>query len=70
MTDPNVESVRKNLLKRSKVGIKKYGCTTAKAGLTTLQWLKHAQEESMDFSIYLKQLIRDERKRNRNAKKG
>jgi hypothetical protein len=44
--------------------------TTAKAGLTTLQWLKHAQEESMDFSIYLKQLIRDERKRNRNAKKG
>ena len=56
-TDPLVESVRQKLLARSQVGIKKYGCTTADAGLDLKQWLIHLQEELMDATIYIENTI-------------
>ena len=59
MIDTNVESVRQKLLERSKVGISKYGVTTNRTDLSTLQWLKHSQEEAMDYCVYLERIISD-----------
>jgi hypothetical protein len=41
---------------RSEVGIKKYNTTLERTDLTTLEWLQHAQEEAMDFVLYLERL--------------
>ena len=54
--DPNVEAVRAKLLKRSEVGLKKYGCTTE--NLAFEEALKHAQEVVMDLAIYIEQILR------------
>ena len=58
--DPIVESVWQKMYERSQAGIQKYGCTMMRDDLTKLQWLRHAQEEAMDFCIYLERLIYDE----------
>ena len=63
--DANVEAVRKKMLDRSVVGLAKYGVTTERTDLSRLQWLIHAQEESMDLSIYLQVLIEEESKNGR-----
>ncbi len=55
--DRNVEMVREKLLHRSKVGLVKYNCSTERTDLSRLEWLQHAQEEAMDFCIYLQKLI-------------
>jgi len=47
---------------RSQVGIKKYNTTLERTDLSTLEWLTHAQEEAMDFVLYLERL-KDEYKR-------
>lgn len=39
---------------RQQHGINKYGHTVAHNPLDLLEWLQHAYEESLDFSIYLK----------------
>jgi len=44
---------------RQQRGIAKYGLTMERSDLTTKDWLIHAQEEAMDFVIYLERLIRD-----------
>lgn len=41
---------------RSQVGIKKYNTTLERNDLSTLEWLNHAQEEAMDFVLYLERL--------------
>ena len=41
---------------RSQVGIKKYNTTLERSDLSTLEWLTHAQEEAMDFVLYLERL--------------
>jgi hypothetical protein len=41
---------------RSQVGINKYNTTLERTDLDTLQWLTHAQEEAMDFVLYLERL--------------
>ena len=41
---------------RSQVGITKYNTTLERTDLTTLEWLTHAQEEAMDFVLYLERL--------------
>jgi len=51
--DQNVEAIRKKLLDRSRVGLAKYGVTTERKDLDLAQWLVHAQEEAMDFAVYL-----------------
>ena len=45
------------MLNRAEVGKKKYNTTMDRKDLTELEWLKHAQEEAMDLSIYLEKLI-------------
>jgi len=52
--DQIVKEVREDLLKRSKVGIEKYGVTLADANLKLSEWLQHAYEECLDQANYLK----------------
>lgn len=56
MKDSIVESVISKFQKRSDVGIQKYGTTLDRNDLTTLEWINHAQEEAMDFILYLEKL--------------
>lgn len=57
MIDRHIESVRRKMLERSKAGINKYGTSLERNDLTTLDWLRHAQEEAMDLAGYLEVLI-------------
>ena len=41
---------------RSSVGIEKYGTTLDRQDLSTLEWLKHLQEELMDATLYIEKL--------------
>lgn len=43
--------------KRAMAGKIKYGVTMERTDLTKIQWLIHAQEEALDFAIYLQKLI-------------
>lgn len=54
--DTIVNSVVEAFLMRSKIGTEKYGTTLDRDDLTPLEWLKHAQEEAMDFTLYLEKL--------------
>lgn len=54
--DSIVNSVVEAFLTRSKIGTEKYGTNLDRNDLTTLEWLKHAQEEAMDFTLYLEKL--------------
>jgi hypothetical protein len=51
------DAVCKKIQERSATGQKKYGVTMERTDLNHLQWLRHAQEEAMDFVIYLQKLI-------------
>lgn len=55
--DPIVERVREKLRLRSCAGIKKYGRMMDRKDLDTVAWLRHAQEEAMDLTVYLERLI-------------
>jgi len=54
--DEIVRSVLKRFNARSNVGIDKYSTTLERNDLSTLEWLTHAQEEAMDFVLYLERL--------------
>lgn len=55
--DSIVKSVIKKYKERSQVGINKYGTTMDREDLSTLDWLRHAQEEAQDLTLYLEKLI-------------
>jgi hypothetical protein len=54
--DKNVLSVMARFKERSEAGMKKYKTTLERTDLSTLEWLQHAQEEAMDFVLYLERL--------------
>lgn len=54
--DGNVERVRHLLYMRALTGLTKYGVTTERQDLTTLQWLQHLQEELLDAAVYIERL--------------
>jgi hypothetical protein len=54
------ESVIDKIRVRRDAGRHKYGMTMERTDLTRQQWLQHAQEEAMDFAIYLERLMREE----------
>jgi len=56
MKDTIVESVINQFRERSEVGIKKYGVTLDRTDLSSLDWINHAQQEAMDFVLYLEKL--------------
>jgi hypothetical protein len=69
LDDSIVESVIKKYSERSQRGIDKYGTTMDREDLSTLDWLRHAQEESMDLSLYLEKLIVKEEQTNATKSK-
>jgi hypothetical protein len=54
--DKNVTAVVERMLQRADVGLRKYGVTTERTDLSTVQWLTHLQEELMDSIIYIEKL--------------
>jgi len=52
--DKVVEAVRYDLLRRSQIGIAKYGVSLERNDLTLRDWLQHAYEECLDQANYLK----------------
>ena len=58
-TDSIVESVINQFKQRSEVGINKYGTTLDRNDLSTLEWIKEAQQEAMDFCLYLEKLHKE-----------
>jgi len=56
MKDSIVESVIQQFKERSDVGIEKYVVTLDRNDLSTLEWINHAQQEAMDFVLYLEKL--------------
>lgn len=56
MKDSIVTSVLAQFKERSSVGIEKYGTTLERNDLSTLEWLKHLQEELMDATLYIERL--------------
>jgi len=54
--DTIVESVLSSFRERSERGIDKYGVTLNRTDLSTLEWLKHLQEELMDATLYIERL--------------
>jgi hypothetical protein len=55
-TDSIVNSVITQFVKRSNVGLAKYGTTLDRTDLSLLDWVQHAQEELMDGILYLEKI--------------
>lgn len=62
MTDKIVQSVLDKYVKRSEVGVKKYGTTLEQNN--TDDFLTHLQEELMDAVLYIEKLKNDINQRN------
>ena len=56
MKDTNVEKVVTQLKERKEKGLQKYGVTTDRIDLSTLEWLQHLQEELMDGAVYIEKI--------------
>ena len=56
MKDTIVESVINQFKQRSEVGINKYNTTLDREDLSFQDWINHAQQEAMDFILYLEKL--------------
>jgi hypothetical protein len=56
MKDTIVESVINQFKQRSEVGINKYKTTLDREDLSFQDWINHAQQEAMDFILYLEKL--------------
>jgi len=56
MEDKIVKKVIDKFKQRSEAGIKKYGLTLERNDLSFQDWITHAQEEAMDFILYLEKL--------------
>jgi hypothetical protein len=56
MEDKIVKKVIDKFKQRSEAGIKKYGVTLERNDLSFQDWIQHAQEEAMDFILYLEKI--------------
>lgn len=54
--DSVVQNVINRLQDRAKIGYEKYGTNLDRNDLITEQWIEHAIEEALDFSLYLTKL--------------
>ncbi len=52
------EMVISQIRSRRDAGRKKYGTSMEREDLSLQQWLQHALEESLDFSIYIQKVIK------------
>jgi hypothetical protein len=60
--DPIVEAVRNKLLRRSQIGMTKYGVALDRTDLDAVAWLIHLQEELLDAACYTERLVHELRK--------
>lgn len=60
------DKVMAKIYNRAIMGKAKYGVTMERDDLSVLDWLIHAQEESMDHALYLEKLIQLEKLRLEN----
>lgn len=58
-SDPIVNLVLDRIFRRSEAGMKKYGVTMLRDDVSTIEWLRHAQEEALDFAVYIERVIHD-----------
>jgi hypothetical protein len=49
--------VAARIQERAARGLNKYGVSMERTDLTTLDWLRHAQEEALDLAVYLEKVI-------------
>lgn len=56
---PIASAVADAIIERSRVGLAKYGVNAARTDLTTLDWLRHLQEELMDAAVYVERTKQD-----------
>lgn len=54
--DSVVENVINRLKDRARIGYEKYDTDLDRNDLITEQWIEHAIEEALDFSLYLTKL--------------
>jgi len=59
VSDPIVDQVLDRIRRRSDAGMKKYGVTMLRDDTSTIEWLRHAQEEALDFAVYIERVIYD-----------
>jgi hypothetical protein len=52
-----------DLEEREAMGVRKYGTSVDDAMLTQQQWMQHAYEEALDFAVYLKKMMSNDRAR-------
>ena len=57
--DQIVLSVLAKYAERSNKGLRKYGTTLDREDLTIFDWINHAQEEAMDFTLYLERIRKE-----------
>ena len=57
-TDPIVNKIIRKIIKRHKQGMEKFGKTMADNNRPLNEWVKEAQEESLDFIHYLEKLLK------------
>tara|TARA_R100001129_G_scaffold68034_1_gene46377 strand:- start:318 stop:587 length:270 start_codon:yes stop_codon:yes gene_type:complete len=57
-SDPVVNKIIKKIITRHKQGMKKFGKTMADNNRPLNEWVKEAQEESLDFIHYLEKLLK------------
>ena len=57
------DEVCEKIQARAAVGLEKYGTTMEREDFSLLVWLEYAQEEAMDFVVYLERLIDIEKKK-------
>jgi hypothetical protein len=48
--------VCKEIARRQRLGLAKYGITVADNPLALIEWVRHAKEEALDLAIYLTKL--------------
>ena len=55
--DSYVNNVIEKYVRRSEVGMRKYGTNLERTDLSEEDWLVHLQEELMDASLYIEKLL-------------
>jgi hypothetical protein len=59
MIDSVVEEVRQKFADRAMKGYTKYNATMDRDDLSIDEWLEHAQEEAMDFILYITKIRKE-----------
>ena len=66
--DPNVNEICNEFESRALHGFKKYGVTTERTDLDTLQWIQHLKEELMDAVVYIHRIQKDLKESNKKSR--